>query len=199
MRMRYLKDVVTLRLEAETCIGCSLCVEVCPHRVFVVEERKCRIADRDACMECGACARNCPVGALWVKRGMGCAVGMLNSALGRKSACCGEDQECCGGDIRNNQKESESMDEKTKEMIAIGASVGAHCQPCLEYHVTKGREVGLTDDEIREAIGVGHMVEKGSMAAMKQFSTGILDVPTKPASGGCCCPGSAPAKKSGCC
>jgi len=101
---------------------------------------------------------------------------------------------------KKRQKESESMDEKTKEMIAIGASVGAHCQPCLEYHVAKGRDVGLTDDEIREAIGVGHMVEKGSMAAMKQFSTGILDAPAKPASsGGCCCPGSAPAKKSGCC
>ncbi len=92
------------------------------------------------------------------------------------------------------------MDEKTREMIAIGASVGAHCQPCLEYHVTKGRDVGLTDDEIREAIAVGHMVEKGSMAAMKQFSAAILDAPARPATpGGCCCPGSAPTKKSGCC
>ena len=27
------------------------------------------------------------------------------------------------------------MDERTKELIAIGASVGAHCQPCLTYHV----------------------------------------------------------------
>lgn len=81
------------------------------------------------------------------------------------------------------------MDEKTKELIAIGASVGAHCQPCLEYHVAKGREAGLTDDEIREAIAVGHMVEKGAMAAMKQFSSGILDAPAKPAASGGCCGG----------
>jgi len=89
------------------------------------------------------------------------------------------------------------MDEKTKEMIAIGASVSAHCQPCLEYHVGKAREVGLNDDEIREAIAVGHMVEKGAMASMKQFSAGILDAPAKPASsGGCCSGGNA---KKGCC
>jgi len=88
------------------------------------------------------------------------------------------------------------MDEKTKEMIAIGASIGAHCQPCLEYHVGKGRDVGLTEDEIREAIAVGQMVEKGSTASMKQFSDGIFHAQAKPASGGCCSGGNA---KKGCC
>ncbi len=67
------------------------------------------------------------------------------------------------------------MDEKTKEMIALGASVCAHCQPCLTYHVNKAREAGLTDDEIREAIAVGHMVEKGAMSAMRDFSKGVLE------------------------
>jgi len=89
------------------------------------------------------------------------------------------------------------MDEKTKEMIAIGTSVGAHCQPCLEYHVNRARQVGLTDDEIREAIGVGHMVEKGALAAMKQFSDKILDAQTPAgAVGGCCGDGT---KKDCCC
>jgi AhpD family alkylhydroperoxidase len=89
------------------------------------------------------------------------------------------------------------MNEKEKEMIAIGASIGAHCQPCLEYHVNKAREAGLTDDEIREAIAVGHMVEKGATAAMKEFSAGILDAQTTPqqSSGSCCCSGGAPEKK----
>ncbi len=89
------------------------------------------------------------------------------------------------------------MDDKTKEMIAIGASVGAHCQPCLEYHVSKAREAGLTDDEIREAIAVGHMVEKGAMAAMKQFSAGVLDQKDDTQAGGGCC--SAADKAAGCC
>lgn len=67
------------------------------------------------------------------------------------------------------------MDERTKELIAIGASVGAHCQPCLTYHVEKARELGIDEDEIRSAIETGHMVEKGAMSAMRKFSAHILD------------------------
>jgi AhpD family alkylhydroperoxidase len=67
------------------------------------------------------------------------------------------------------------MDERTKELIAIGASVGAHCQPCLTYHVEKARELGIDDEEIRAAIETGHMVEKGAMTAMRKFSANILD------------------------
>ncbi len=67
------------------------------------------------------------------------------------------------------------MDERTKELIAIGASVGAHCQPCLAYHVGKARELGIDDESIRAAIETGHMVEKGAMSAMRKFSASILD------------------------
>jgi len=49
------------------------------------------------------------------------------------------------------------MDVKTKEMIAIGASVIANCIPCIRYHFNKGREVDLTDAEIKVAIQVGKM------------------------------------------
>ena len=96
--MEYLKNVVGLRLDRDTCIGCGVCEDVCPHSVFVLDEGRIRIAERDACMECGACARNCPVAALYVKNGVGCASGILNAALGRTSACCGEKQSCsCAG------------------------------------------------------------------------------------------------------
>jgi len=49
-----------------------------------------RIKDRDACMECGACARNCPSEALKVRSGVGCAAALINAALGRNSSSC-----CC--------------------------------------------------------------------------------------------------------
>lgn len=54
------------------------------------------------------------------------------------------------------------MDEKIKEMIAIGASVTANCIPCIQYHFTKAREVGVTDAEIKAAVHVGKMVRKGA-------------------------------------
>ena len=67
------------------------------------------MADRDACMECGACAINCPVEALEVQSGVGCASGLLNVALGRRGACCGEKEACgCGGSesAKNDSKGS---------------------------------------------------------------------------------------------
>jgi len=66
------------------------------------------------------------------------------------------------------------MDERTKELIAIGASVGAHCQPCLTWHVKKARELGIDDVTIRAAIETGHMVEKGAMGAMRKFTDEVL-------------------------
>ena len=85
----YLRDVVTLELTKEKCVGCGMCVTVCPHAVFAMNGNDANIDNRDACMECGACARNCPVEAISVKSGVGCATAVINAALGRKnSACC---------------------------------------------------------------------------------------------------------------
>lgn len=95
MKMMYLKNVVTLRLDQVRCSGCGRCLEVCPHGVFTMGAQKVAIGDRDVCMECGACARNCPTGALFVKNGVGCAEGLLKAQLGLSSNCCGERQACC--------------------------------------------------------------------------------------------------------
>ena len=85
----YLRDVVTLTLDQEKCMGCGTCLFVCPHAVLSLTDGKIEIANRDACMECGACARNCPAEALDVRSGVGCAAAVINAMLGRKkSSCC---------------------------------------------------------------------------------------------------------------
>ena len=97
-RMIYLQDVVTLRLDIEKCTGCGLCLEVCPQAVLAMDNGRAGIGDRDACMECGACAMNCPFDAIFVQAGVGCAAAVINSALGRQGgACCTIDsgQGCC--------------------------------------------------------------------------------------------------------
>jgi len=87
-RLVYLRNVVTLELNQGKCIGCGMCLEVCPHAVFTLRHGIAEIDQRDACMECGACSKNCPVGAIRVQAGVGCAAAVINSVVGRKSACC---------------------------------------------------------------------------------------------------------------
>ena len=92
--LHYLRNVTTLRLEVERCIGCGRCAEVCPHAVFALADRKAHLRDRDACMECGACARNCPVEAIAVRAGVGCAAAILSAATGGRGACCCTESKC---------------------------------------------------------------------------------------------------------
>lgn len=58
------------------------------------------------------------------------------------------------------------MDEKTKELIAIGASISANCHPCIKFHVNKAHELDITNEEIQQAIEVGQMVRKGAAQQM---------------------------------
>lgn len=88
--LTYLKNVATLRMDEEKCVGCGMCLVVCPHAVLGMDNGNAYISDGDACMECGACARNCPTEALTVQAGVGCAAAVINSALGRDGASC-----CC--------------------------------------------------------------------------------------------------------
>jgi Pyruvate/2-oxoacid:ferredoxin oxidoreductase delta subunit len=96
--MRYLEGVTTLQLDGEACIGCGMCKVVCPHAVFAPDEKKARIVERNRCMECGACARNCPVTAIWVQAGVGCASAIIYGWITGKEPSCdcsGESGNCC--------------------------------------------------------------------------------------------------------
>lgn len=84
----YLKDVVTLKLDESKCVGCGMCLLVCPHAVLRLTNGTAEIVKRDACMECGACSRNCPAEALSVQSGVGCAAAVINSKIGRKKESC---------------------------------------------------------------------------------------------------------------
>lgn len=68
--------------------------------------------------------------------------------------------------------------ERTKELIAIGASVAANCQPCLEYHAAKAIELGSDKEEVLEAIETGKLVRKGASGKMDKFILHLLDDPS---------------------
>jgi ferredoxin-like protein FixX len=67
---------------------------ICPHAVFRMERKRAALADRGACMECGACARHCGQGAIRVRVGVGYTAGLLAGlAAGTEPTCggCAED------------------------------------------------------------------------------------------------------------
>ena len=85
------------------------------------------------------------------------------------------------------------MDERTKKLIAVGASVGANCYPCLEYHIGKAQELGIEFSEIREAVEVAKAVRGGATAGIDRLALKLLGdgAPGRSAEGrecSCCCP-----------
>ena len=99
---RYLKNVTTLNLIEEKCTGCGVCANVCPHQLFEIRNGKANIIDKDLCIECGACSKNCQFGALTVKPGTGCAQAILKGWItnSEPECYCGgkdgdDDSNCC--------------------------------------------------------------------------------------------------------
>lgn len=97
MKHKYLKNVATLYLNSEACVGCTRCTQVCPHAVLTMNEGKAVITDFDSCMECGACVLNCPASALSVTPGVGCAAAIIHGFLtGSEPSCgCSDDGSGC--------------------------------------------------------------------------------------------------------
>ena len=85
MRMTYIRNGETLALNREACNGCSRCIEVCPHEVFALVKARAQIVDREACIECGACANNCETGAIRVRAGVGCASAVIQGMIRGKA------------------------------------------------------------------------------------------------------------------
>lgn len=93
----YIKNVVTLQYESSKCIGCKMCVEVCPHNVFKMIGKKAEIINKDNCIECGACEINCITHALTVNQGVGCASAVIWGFFkGKEPSCdCDTVSTCC--------------------------------------------------------------------------------------------------------
>lgn len=87
--MQYLKGIASLKIDDDRCSGCGVCIEVCPHKVITLKDRKAIVKTLDACMECGACRMNCPTGAIDVQAGVGCASAIFRGMFTGKEPSCG--------------------------------------------------------------------------------------------------------------
>lgn len=66
------------------------------------------------------------------------------------------------------------IDRKTKELIAIAASLGFKCQGCLEGHIKKAKKFGATPEEISEAISIAMGVAAASVVDLTDIAAAHL-------------------------
>jgi AhpD family alkylhydroperoxidase len=72
-----------------------------------------------------------------------------------------------------------------RELVAIGASVSSNCIPCVTYHMTKAKKLGLSDTQIMEAVELADKVRQVPARAVLEAvqRDGAADGTT----GGCGC------------
>lgn len=52
------------------------------------------------------------------------------------------------------------LNQRERELVALGAAMGSNCIPCIEYHIPEARKAGLADAQISEAIGLADKVRQ---------------------------------------
>ena len=65
------------------------------------------------------------------------------------------------------------LDNRTKSLIAVGASITANCQSCLQSTVTMALQSGADEQEIAEAFEVGKRVRQGAASKMDKFALNL--------------------------
>ena len=65
---------------------------------------------------------------------------------------------------------SSSLDRKTKELVAIGASLTAKCQGCIEGHIRKALKFGATREEISETIAIAMGVNAAAVVDLTDIA-----------------------------
>jgi AhpD family alkylhydroperoxidase len=68
------------------------------------------------------------------------------------------------------------LDRKTKELVAISASLIAKCQGCLEGHIKKAIKFGASRDEISETIAIAMGVNAAAVVDLTDIAADNLDL-----------------------
>ena len=78
------------------------------------------------------------------------------------------------------------LDRKTKELVAISASLAAKCQGCLEGHIKKALKFGATREEISETIAIAMGVNAAAIVDLTDIAAdnlgpqAVLSLPDEP-------------------
>jgi len=78
------------------------------------------------------------------------------------------------------------------ELVAIGAAIGANCEPCFKYHYNEARKLGVSHDDMAKAVELADRVKRAPAQNMLALADKILgtDLSNRPSvdpnPGSCC-------------
>ncbi|MGR8941665.1 MAG: arsenite efflux transporter metallochaperone ArsD [Gammaproteobacteria bacterium] len=81
------------------------------------------------------------------------------------------------------------LTEQVAELIALGAAIGASCEPCFKFHFDKARKLGVANETMLEAVKIGDMVKRASSKNMLELAGCILGTQSAGASASPSCGG----------
>jgi AhpD family alkylhydroperoxidase len=68
------------------------------------------------------------------------------------------------------------LDRKTKELVAIAASLASHCRGCLDGHIKKALKYGATREELSETIAITMGVAAASIVDLTDIASERLQI-----------------------
>ncbi|MCX6568052.1 MAG: carboxymuconolactone decarboxylase family protein [Candidatus Aminicenantes bacterium] len=68
-----------------------------------------------------------------------------------------------------------ALEEKTKELVAVGASLAGNCFPCLRYHYKRCRELGIAVEDIRDALEMAGTVKDVPNKNINDLANALLE------------------------
>jgi len=64
---------------------------------------------------------------------------------------------------------NENLDERTKELIGIAASVAGHCRKCFLYHFKQAKKLGVSLEDTQEVIEFAGSISAAGDRGMNEF------------------------------
>ena len=72
-------------------------------------------------------------------------------------------------------KNSGALDEKTKEIMALGIAVATRCESCIGFHIKSLVRLGLTREELCEALAMATFMGGGPSYAFSAKALSAFD------------------------
>ena len=75
---------------------------------------------------------------------------------------------------KESTKPSSIFSPSVAELVAIGAAIGANCEPCFKYHYSQARTLGVSREDMAQAVALADKVKRAPAQNMLTLADKIL-------------------------